>query len=339
MKHRLLDWLACPACRSESLRLERRRTTLHRQWGEGAEAGARDEIDVIEGALHCEDCGAVYPIREGIPRMLPEGADEGPDTAHRWTTFDATVPEWEESFLDYAWPLNARDFLGRLVLDAGCGYGRHAFYAGRYGADVVAIDASADAVAATARNCRNLARVHVVQGDIYRLPVRDGLFDLVYCFGVLHHLDDPRRAFDALGAAVRAGGRLALWVYGPRQGFTLHASNALRGLCSGLDPEQLYRLSQVIASGLRLFSHTPYRLLQQVPVARTVVSHLPVHDHHRWPYRVVVADIYDRLRIPVKHWFTGEQLETWLVDAGYADIQVSRRVANNETFRAQGVRR
>lgn len=53
----------------------------------------------------------------------------------------------------------------------------------------------------------------------------------------------------------------------------------------------------------------------------------------------MVADVYDRLRIPVRHWFTGEELETWLMEAGYADIRVSRRVRNNETFRALGTRR
>ncbi|MFZ9888859.1 MAG: methyltransferase domain-containing protein, partial [Myxococcota bacterium] len=33
------------------------------------------------------------------------------------------------------------------MLDAGCGFGRHAFYAARWGAEVLAIDSSAEAVA------------------------------------------------------------------------------------------------------------------------------------------------------------------------------------------------
>ena len=56
-------------------------------------------------------------------------------------------------------------------------------------------------------------------------------------------------------------------------------------------------------------------------------------------FDVVVADIYDRLRIPVRRWFTREQLDSMLGNAGYADVQVSRRVRNNETFRATGVKR
>lgn len=349
MKYRLLSWLACPACKSARLALETRRTerrpvtTGHFEPEEDALPGVdldrREEVEILEGALHCQDCGAAYPIRDGIPRMFPRGVEEGPTSAHRWTTFDNARPEWEESFLDYADPLKPKDFLGKLVLDAGCGFGRHAYYAARYGAEVVAMDASGDALASAALNTRNLERVHLVQGDLRSPPFREGIFDILLSFGVLHYLDDPREALAALTDVLRPSGRLAIWVYGPRQGLTLAMSEAVRGVTTGLEPEELYRVSQVIASGLRVFSHTPYRAFQYVPVARTVVSHLPVHDHHRWPYKVVVADVYDRLKNPVKHWFTDAELEVWFADHGYADVSIVRRVKNNETFRATGLRR
>ncbi len=349
MKYRLLEWLACPRCRGTKLTLQTASTRTvpvthgHFTPDEGEPAGVAldrgEETEIREGALHCQGCAAVYAIRDGIPRMLMEGEAEGPSTAHRWTTFDSAFPEWEESFLDLASPLLPEDFLGRLVLDAGCGYGRHAYFAARYGAEVIALDSSGDAVAATAANTADLARVHVVQGSLTRPPLREQVVDIAYCFGVLHHLDDPKPAFEALGEIVRPGGQLAVWVYGHRQGATLLASNALRGMTTAMEPEQLHRLSRGFARGLRLFSHTPYKLLGGVPVAGDVVRHLPVHDHHRWPFDVVVADIYDRLRIPVKHWFNRASLEVMLTDAGYADVKVSRRVRNNESFRAIGTRR
>ena len=103
--------------------------------------------------------------------------------------------------------------------------------------------------------------------------------------------------------------------------------------------EELLTLSRTIARSLRLFSHTPYRFLRHIPVVNTVVSHLPVHDHHKWPFEIVVADIYDRLRIPVRQWFTKEELERWYGDEGYIDFTVERIVRNNETFRAFGTKR
>ena len=139
--------------------------------------------------------------------------------SHRWTTFDAGAPEWQENFLDYASPLLPNDFIGQLVLDAGCGYGRYAFFAGRYGAEVVAFDRSSDAIAAAAANTAGLQRVHLVQGDIEHPPFREEMFDLTYCFGVLHHLQDPGEAFRILGRSLRSGGGcLFSGVYGPLKG-------------------------------------------------------------------------------------------------------------------------
>ena len=348
MKYRLLSWLCCPECRSSDLRLETVKTAVipvySSQFGEGEEPagvdpGRLEEQVIMTGALHCGDCGSVYPIREGVPRMMPTGAKEGPPSSHAQTTLDVERPEWETNFQELIAPLNPASFIGKLVLDAGGGFGRHAFFAARYGAEVVCLDTGPDTVAAAQRNLGYLARTHVVQGCIYSPPFKEETFDLTYCLGVLHHLKDPKAAFRNLGSTVKPGGRLSLFVYGPRQGVTLAASNAIRAATKDMSPEQLMQVSGAIARGLRLFSHTPYRALRRVPVAHDIVSRLPVHDHHQWAFEVVVADVYDRLRVPVHHWFTGEELEGMLADDGYVDVQVTRRVRNNETFRATGVRR
>ncbi|MCB9741001.1 MAG: methyltransferase domain-containing protein [Alphaproteobacteria bacterium] len=349
MKYRLLQWLACPSCGDEHLVLETRGTrtvptfTGHWEPGEEGERGvdlsAHELTDIMDGALHCSACSAVYPILDGIPRMLPEGGVEGPGSGHRWTTFDGSEPEYEQNFLDMIHPLQPSDYLGKLVLDAGCGFGRHAFYAARYGAEVVAIDNASDAVASAKRNTEDLNRVHVIQGDINRPPLRRGLFDVVYSFGVLHHVASPFESFRTLGSLVTPTGKLQVWVYGPRAGTAAIASGALRGAAASMEDESLHALSRGIATGLRVFSHTPYRLMRHVPVVGSVVSHLPAHDHHKWPFEVVIADIYDRLRIPVTAKLTGEELERWFAEEGYADIHVTRRVRNNESFRGTGVRR
>lgn len=346
MKRRCLEWLACPACGGADLSLDARsiesRPTYVGHWEPGEAVPGRHEgrvEEILEGTLHCRACAAKYPIVDGIPRLMAPDSEAGPATGHRWTEFARAVPEFERNFLDIASPLTPTDFTGKLVLDAGCGFGRHALFAARYGAEIVAIDSSPEAVASCQANLDGAMRAHVIQGDVLHPPLRRGMFDLVFSYGVLHHVPDAHAVFRTLGELVKPAGRLSIWVYGPRQGATRVATGALRGAAAAMTAEQLHTLSRVIATGLRAFSHTPYRFLSPLPPFGWLLSALPVHDHHKWPFDVVVADIYDRLRVPVTGTFTGEQVERWYAEAGYADIRVSRRLANTESFRGLGSRR
>src|SRR5690606_25956279 len=240
---------------------------------------------------------------------LLRGADVA-RSAHATTAFDASAPEWETEFLDFARPLEPADFLGRRVLDVGCGFGRGAFFAARYGAEVVAVDVDPAILAAAGENNRRYPRVHLVQADAMALPFTSFVFDLVYAFGLLHHLQDATKGVHELADRVRPGGRLSVWVYGPRQGTAAALSAALRGMTRDMPSHELLNVSRTIATVLRVASHTPYRILRHLPGMHTVASHLPLHDHHRWPYDVVVADVYDRPRIPITSTSTAVELES-----------------------------
>jgi len=349
VKFRLLEWLACPACRCEDLTLEPTKTvstlTFRGCWEDsevdldGLSVENRELTEIEEGKITCDSCGANYPITSGIPRMNTPGQISESSTGHKLTQFDGAAPEYEANFSDMTAPLTSGDFIGKLVLDVGCGFGRHSYFAAQYGAEVVAMDSSSEAVEAAAANCKSFSRVHAVQGDLFNPPLKRSIFDIAFCFGVLHHIDQPEEGFKKLKELICPSGKLQVWVYGPRQGALAHVSKWLRGTAAEMDDDSLQRLSIGLASSLRAFSHTPYRLLRHTPLLNSIVTHLPAHDHHKWPFDVVVADVYDRLRIPVTAWIKGEELERWYGDDGYADISVTRRVRNNESFRGTGTRR
>ena len=103
---------------------------------------------------------------------------------------------------DWIWPIEPAFFKDKLVLDAGCGIGRHAFFAAAYGAkEVIGIDLS-DAVDTAFENVGHLPNAHIVQADIYDPPFRrataGGDFDFIYSIGVLHHLPDPESGLRSL---------------------------------------------------------------------------------------------------------------------------------------------
>lgn len=110
---------------------------------------------------------------------------------------------------------------GELVLDLGCGFGRHAFEAFKRGARVVACDMAVPELA----EVRALFEAMVldgqappdgmavtVNGDATRLPFPDGTFDRVIASEVMEHISDDRRALTELVRVLRPGGVLAVTI-------------------------------------------------------------------------------------------------------------------------------
>lgn len=110
---------------------------------------------------------------------------------------------------------------GQLFLDAGAGFGRHAYEAARLGARVVALDWAADEVVATRNTFAAMALagemapdrfVACLRGDATRLPFADATFDRVVTSEVLEHIDSDTAAIAELHRVLKPGGVLAATV-------------------------------------------------------------------------------------------------------------------------------
>ncbi len=204
MRDSALRLLRCPNCRGELELL--------------AERDRAADDHVMDGELGCKK-GCRFEIVRGLPRLLPQGvAGDSVETAARfgaeWQTFDHLGTYDEEWFKNWLDPVGPADFAGKTVFEGGCGKGRHTVIAARWGVeDIVSVDLGAAAWVAF-EHTRALENVHIVQGDLCHPPVAPGSFDVAFSVGVLHHLPEPRAGFDALAKVVRAGGKLAIWVYG-----------------------------------------------------------------------------------------------------------------------------
>ena len=106
---------------------------------------------------------------------------------------------------------------GLQVVDIGGGTGGFAVRVAELGHHVTVVDPSPDALAILGRRAEESGvadRVRAVQGDLDTLPdvVPAGSADAVLCHGVLEIVDDPTRALEAIGTALRPGGVLSLLV-------------------------------------------------------------------------------------------------------------------------------
>ena len=101
----------------------------------------------------------------------------------------------------------------KLILDAGCGGGRHLSYVHQArNSTIVAFELGLGVQLAKEQNS-HATNIIYIQGNILNLPFREGVFDYVYSFGVLHHTPDSRAAFFCLSRTVKLRGIFAVYLY------------------------------------------------------------------------------------------------------------------------------
>lgn len=95
-----------------------------------------------------------------------------------------------------------------VVADLGCGTGRTAAALAPFVREVIAVDASAEMLAAARERLQSVCNVAVREGTLEAVPVADGSVDLALLVLVLHHLGDPAAVLKEARRVLAAGGRL-----------------------------------------------------------------------------------------------------------------------------------
>lgn len=293
MKPELLSWLRCPACR------EAYRPSV-----------VREEVgEIREGRLQCR-CAAGIVVREGIPRFIDSDAYAGSFSfewrVHARTQLDSAngSTRSEEQFqarldVPVTW------LKGKLVLDAGCGTGRFAEVAAKRGARVVGVDMSF-AVDVAQENLRRWPYMYLLQADLMDLPFAPNTFDLIYCFGVLHHTPDASATFKALVPLLKPGGRLAIFVYSAYNKALIYSSTFWRTLTVRVPRTLLYWLCA---------GAVPLYYLYRVPVIGQLAKLcLVISMEPDWRWRWLDTFDWYAARYQSKH--THAEVARWFREAG-----------------------
>ncbi len=110
------------------------------------------------------------------------------------------------------------------VLEVGVGLGTDLVRFARAGAHVAGIDLTTAAVdAVRTRAVLEGLEAVVRTADAGALPFRDGSFDLVYSYGVLHHTPDAQRAVEEIRRVLRPSGEARVMLYSRRSWLALGA--------------------------------------------------------------------------------------------------------------------
>ena len=323
MRPDLLAWLRCPACGGSFDNISFRGSVrLQADLVGPAEAGRSED-----GTLRCSNCGLDTPVRHGIPRFVDLPEDE---TARRtqasfgyeWTHFNDWRPSGETNFNDYFQALDLESLRTAVVLDGGCGMGRHARQIARFARRVVAIDFSR-AIDQAAANTAEAGNVDCVQADLLALPLADGAFDFAYSLGVLHHLDRTEQALARLVRTLKPGGRLRIYLYWKRHGWKgrlLDAVTVARRVTTRMPFPVLRAFCRVLSYGLFGGVVLPYRALSTAGVRG--IEEWPLFVYSKYPFNVLYNDQFDRFSAPIEKRYDPDEVRALLERAGLVNVTV-----------------
>jgi SAM-dependent methyltransferase/uncharacterized protein YbaR (Trm112 family) len=318
MKLKLLQYLACPACNGE-IRLR--------------SAAKQDGAEILDGELECAGCASRYPIVRGVARFAAlsgveeEKAATAANFGWQWQHFTQQDDKYEEQFLGWIAPVEPAFFRDKIVLEGGCGKGRHTQLAARWGArEIIGIDLSAAVETAFAAT-RQLDNAHVIQADIYQLPLK-AVFDYAFSVGVLHHLPDPRGGFRSLAAKVKAGGHVSAWVYGAENnGWITRWVNPLRErVTSRINKRILLHLSKLPTAALFAATKLVYGPLNRSAGGAALARRLFYNDYlytlSSFGWREQHTIVFDHLVAPTAFYISREEFEEWWREVGASEVVI-----------------
>ena len=295
--------------------------------------------EVPEG-LTQKDGTVVFPCTQGAFRVATEqnytdsfGLEWHVFRQTQLDSFSGTNISKKRFFATTRWD---RDMKDQNILEVGCGAGRFTEVVLKHtNANLFAIDYS-NAVDANYRNNGPHKRLKLFQADMFHMPFADNSFDKIFCFGVLQHTPDFKRALECMVRVLKPGGELVIDFY-PVKGWytTLNAKYLLRPFLRKIEHRKLLALTRRMVGGVKRFyffnkRNGLNRLNRFLPISEMPAALMAcLNDKETEEWMVLdtfdmFSPAYDKPQRPrkVKQWFI--ELDLINVEAEY--VQYDREM-------------
>jgi SAM-dependent methyltransferase len=170
---------------------------------------------------------------------------------------------------------------------------------------------------------KNLSRfnnVSYIAESIGGLSMPEGLLDVAYSLGVIHHIPDPELALRDVRATLKPGGIFLGYLYYAFDNRPFwfkaiwRASDKIRSWVSPLPASRKRRVTDTVAALVYWPLARTSRLLSRLGVP---VVQVPLSQYSDKSFYVMRNDALDRLGTPLEHRFTRTQIAEMLLRAGF----------------------
>ena len=204
-----------------------------------------------ETILGCSYCDISIPIKDGIPRFVPQ--DNYSDSfGYQWNIFIKTQ-------LDSYTKLNVSrdrvygitkfnektDLSNTNFLEAGSGAGRFTEILAKTNTNLYTFDYSS-AIDANKLNNNKHNNINFFQADALDIPFEDCYFDFIFCLGVIQHTQRPYKTFQSLVRKLKPGGVIFIDVYSKKWHTFFWLKYILRPITKKISNDVLFKIVKIL---------------------------------------------------------------------------------------------
>jgi SAM-dependent methyltransferase len=227
----------------------------------------------------------------------------------------------DKVFAQYFAPLPSGALnLNAVVGDLGAGSGRWATKVAPLVSHLYVLEPSSAAMSVARKNLSRFNNVSYIAESIGGLSMPEGLLDVAYSLGVIHHIPDPELALRDVRATLKPGGIFLGYLYYAFDNRPFwfkaiwRASDKIRSWVSPLPASRKRRVTDTVAALVYWPLARTSRLLSRLGVP---VVQVPLSQYSDKSFYVMRNDALDRLGTPLEHRFTRTQIAEMLLRAGF----------------------
>ena len=238
---------------------------------------------------------------------------------YQWLEMDTITfnKEWgqyaggPEKFHYYDIPISKQDYVGKIICEASCGYGRVIPILHKHCARYIAFDLSG-AVYKAVKVFPDSEKLDVIRANMHNPPFRDSVFDIVFSPRAIHHTGDMELAIKKLVPTLRTDGIFAYSVYSRENNFLMWGViEPLKKIFNRYLPQGVLMFLSII---LALLVFAIINLIYR-PLEFFSLRFMPLHNFFTmWAtlsFKVLIICIFDLLHAPYAEYISSTQISKW----------------------------